>query len=124
MAVIPKSDEAFLRDKGFDFTLVGQNGETQLILRDWPFPSAYNPRLADILIVIPSGYPMAALDMFWTYPHVRLTNGGTPQACQHSETKADGRHWQRWSRHGNWRSGIDNLRSFITAMSLEIDKGI
>jgi hypothetical protein len=124
MALIPKADEEFLQEKQFDYELTQAGAEIHLVLRQYSFPPAYASVKADVLIVIPPAYPMAALDMFWTHPDVKLANGAWPQASENHETKSNGRNWQRWSRHIEWRSGVDTLRSFITAMVAEISKGI
>src|SRR5258707_10841081 len=117
MPLIPESDEQYLNDKQFDYQLAEAGPEIHLILRGWPFPEAYSVRTADVLIRIPPGYPMGQLDMFYTHPTIMRTNGTFPEACQQMETHGD-RTWQRWSRHHAWRSGIDNLRTFIAAMAI------
>ena len=123
MGLIPEPDKQYLKDKQFTYELTKVASEIHLVLRNWPFPEAYNPRVADVLIRIPPGYPMGQLDMFYTSPTIMKTNGAFPEACQQMENHSD-RTWQRWSRHHPWRSGIDNLRTFITAMTVEINKGI
>lgn len=125
MALIPERDEEYLKGKGFRYDLTQAGAETHLVMHDWPFPSAYNVRTADLLIRIPAGYPMTALDMFYTFPTIMLATGGYPAGSQQMENH-NGRTWQRWSRHhaSGWRPGVDDLRTFITAMVVEIQKGI
>jgi len=118
--LIPESDEEYLQEKGFEYELKSQDGAIHLILKNVAFSEAFNMRQADILIVIPAGYPNSNLDMFWTCPHVRLLNGDYPAACNYFENFHD-RNWQRWSRHGLWRGGVDNLRTFISSIKKEID---
>jgi hypothetical protein len=125
MSLIPQKDEDYLRERGFNYELKQVGNDICLILKNWPFPEAYNPRTADVLIVIPPSYPSNQLDMFWTIPDVKLAaNGNWPQASgEHGNY--DGKAWQRWSRHtSEWRAGVDNLRTFITAMTAEINRGI
>jgi len=124
MPIIPQSDEDYLKGRGFDYEIVPVAGEIHLTIRNWPFPPAYNPRSADLLIRIPATYPVNQLDMFWTIPDVKLQGGGWPQAADVHETHG-GKNWQRWSRHTQeWRVGIDNLRTFITSITVEINRGI
>lgn len=125
MPLIPQRDDEYLKSREFDFSLTQVGNEVHLVLRNWPFPDAYTPRAAEVLIRIPPSFPMAQIDMFWTIPDVKLAaNGAWPQAADVHETH-NGRVWQRWSRHTpEWRAGIDNLRTFITAMTAEIDRGI
>ncbi len=125
MPLIPQADEAYLKEKGFDYQLKQVGSDVHLTLNNWPFPEAYNPRSAELLSRIPAGYPLNQLDMFWTIPDIRFASSNAwPQAADVHETH-DGRNWQRWSRHTQeWRAGVDNLRTFITAVSSEINRGI
>lgn len=124
MPLIPQSDEDYLKDRAFDYQLRQVGSEVHLIIRNWPFPESYSPRAADILIRIMPGYPLNQLDMFWTSPDVRLANGAWPQAAEVHESY-EGRIWQRWSRHTQeWRAGVDNLRTFMTAVTMEINRGL
>jgi Prokaryotic E2 family E len=122
MALIPQDDVEFLTEKGYDYELAQVGNEIHLVIHRFPFPS-YVPKEADILIRILSGYPQTAVDMFYTIPDVRLASGAFPQNCdQHPAIGA--KTWQQWSRHLTWRSGIDNLRTFLAAVVAEINKGI
>jgi hypothetical protein len=84
-------------------------------------PAAYAPRLTDLLIRLPMGYPQANPDMFWTKPDVLLAQGGYPNRADYHDPTADG--WQRWSRHGGWRAGVDNLRTKLAAVKHELEAG-
>ncbi len=122
MALIPEDDTEFLTEKGFEYELVEVGKEVHLIIHHFPFPP-YVPQEADLLIRLLSGYPQTAVDMFYTIPDVKLPSGAFPQSCaQHPAF--GGRDWQQWSRHLAWRSGIDNLRTFIQAVTAEIQMGI
>lgn len=123
MPLIPETDQEYLDSKQFNYELSQYGPEIHLILKQWGFPPAYNPREGDVLIRILPGYPMTPLDMFWTYPDIRLANGSWPAASEVHENLG-GRNWQRWSRHTAWRPGIDDLRSFLTSVIAEINKGI
>src|SRR5690606_1280475 len=122
---ILKSDEQFLSKKRLDdYEITTEGSQTFLVIKNWQFPEAYTPRVADLMIILTPGYPMAALDMFWTSPDVKIAaTGGWPQACEHHKQYI-GRNWQRWSRHfKGWRSGIDDLKTFITSIEQEINRG-
>ena len=122
--MIPQQDEEYLKQKGIGYELRKEGAEVHLVLKGWPFPTDYTPRTADVLIRLLPGYPLTQIDMFWTCPDVMLTNGTWPLSSATHETHG-GRSWQRWSRHTpQWRSGVDNLRTFITAMTSEINRGI
>src|SRR3954468_24399328 len=115
--LLPEADRDFLSAAGYDHIIERVGAETHVIIKAFPLPR-FNPKTADLLIVIPNGYPNAKLDMWWTYPDVSLPNGGLPlKADVHQEfvhQQFGRRNWQRWSRHiadGKWRPGVDNLRT-------------
>lgn len=124
MALIPQEDEYYLKEKGFKYEIKSEDSEIHVILKDWPFPEGYTPRTATILIRLLAGYPLSAVDMFWTIPDIKLASSGAwPEASEHHEPHG-GQTWQRWSRHYVWRAGVDNLRTFITAVAAEINRGV
>jgi hypothetical protein len=61
--------------------------------------------------------------MFYTIPDLKLPSGAYPQSCDQHPSIGN-RPWQQWSRHLTWRSGTDNLRTFIAAVTAEVNKGI
>ncbi len=121
-AKLPERDIEFLQEKEFNYELIEFPGGLYLIIKDFPFPPAYSPRTAKTLIVLPVGYPDSGLDMIFTIPDVKLSDGHWPQSSEahviHNELT-----WQQWSRHYTWRPGIDNIRTFIIAMKQELEKG-
>jgi hypothetical protein len=123
--ILPEIDRDFLDEKGCAYDLAKCGGETHVVIHDFDFPEAYLPRKADLLIILPAGYPNSHPDMFWTHPDVRRTNGTWPAASEHHAVYGN-RNWQRWSRHyqGQWRAGIDNFRSYLAAVRHEIGKGL
>ena len=122
--LLPEIDREFLEEKGYDYQVIPWQNSLHLVIREYPLPGAYNPRVTNLLIHLLSGYPNASLDMFWTHPHVRLSNGPWPVASEQRAVQHDGQEWQRWSRHIEWRAVVDHLRSFLAAVRREIDKGI
>src|SRR4051812_48892405 len=95
-----EDDEDFLKAKGYSYEATAENSVVNLVIKNFPLPSAYEPNTVDLLIRLPAGYPQGNPDMFWTDPHVRRKNGVDPQAASVEETYL-GRRWQRWSRHWN-----------------------
>jgi hypothetical protein len=122
MALIPEEDIEFLDEKGFDYELIQVEGAVHLILHHFPF-QRYVPQEADMLIRLPAGYPQTAVDMFYTIPDLKLPSGVFPDRCD-QHPAFEGKSWQQWSRHSTWRVGIDSLRTFLSAVIKEIDKGI
>src|SRR5262245_863150 len=123
--LLPEFDREFLDEKGYYWEVIKEGGELHLIIRGWPIPNHYSPNVADLMIIVPAGYPNSKLDMFWTYPDVKLKNGSWPAQSQHHHAY-HGRSWQRWSRHFQqpWRPGIDSIRSYLATVRVELDKGI
>jgi hypothetical protein len=70
----------------------------------------------DILLQVPQGYPLSALDMFWVTPGLALADGRQPQNADQLETYA-GRTWQRFSWHyppgHRWNPASDGLLSHL-----------
>ena len=123
--LLPEEDVRFLREKDYGLNVVEEGGWLLAIFRGFELPEAYEPRSVDLLIRLPPGYPDVSPDMFWTRPVVRLRSGSMPQRAEHNETHG-GASWQRWSRHfarGNWRPGIDSLRTYMAALQRELARG-
>lgn len=82
-----------------------------LVIKNFPIPMGYTLEKADMMIIIPQGYPGAALDMFYFSPELKKTNGNTINALareDHFDIQ-----WQRWSRHYTWVPGQDSIISHI-----------
>jgi|HubBroStandDraft_1064217.scaffolds.fasta_scaffold142212_2 hypothetical protein len=120
---IPEPDRDFLSVCGYAVTVVSEGNNIHVILHAMKFPASYSVQEADVRMVLPSGYPNAAVDMFHTLPVIFLANGAQPVGGG-GRNVFDGETWQQWSRHIQWRTGIDDLRSFVRAIEKEIAKGI
>ena len=123
---LPETDRDYLESKQYDYLVAKIGDLVHVIISGFEFPEAYLPRKADLLLILPAGYPNSSPDMFWTHPDVKLASGAWPKAADVHQTYGD-RSWQRWSRHfngGSWRPGIDNIRTFLAAIGRELNKGI
>lgn len=115
MGFLPPDDRRYLTDKGLTFDEVEDGAQKGIILRSYPLPAGrFDAPAADILILLPAGYPDVPPDMFHTMPWVKLTpDGRYPRAADQPVTFA-GQLWQRWSRHNNeWRAGVDGIWTMI-----------
>lgn len=123
--ILPEKDVEYLQEKQYEFEVHQMGGEIHIIIHHFLFPTPYQPDRADMLIILPAGYPIANPDMFWTYPDVKLNGNQWPTNSDYHQD-FHGKSWQRWSRHltKGWRPGVDNLRNFVTSISREIGKGI
>ncbi len=112
---LPSRDRAYLAEKSIKYEEIGADGHKGVVLRSYPLPTGqFDASRADILILLPVGYPDTPPDMFHLIPWVRLIAGNTyPRAADQSVTFA-GQSWQRWSRHNTeWRPGVDGIWSML-----------
>jgi len=126
--LLPEPDVDFLIEKEFDCDVFGAPNETYLTFHNFDLGSAYEPRIVEMRIVVPTGYPQSNLDMFWTLPWVRVVKTGAyPDRADCTQSFQDGTtNWQRWSRHSPqaWRVGIDNLRTHYRSILTELARGV
>ena len=132
--LVPEDDDAFLKEKFPEASVYRVGNEVHVLLPAFPFPAAYAPRTADLLVRLPAGYPDSRPDMFWTRQDVKLASGAWPTNAQTPEVpgsgngaeRYEGKTWQRWSRHtddATWRAGTDGLRTFVRSIQRELDLG-
>ncbi len=121
---LPEDDEAFLRGKGYDWSLIPDGKGGLLVVKTHSVnPAKYDRAATDLMIRIPAQYNLAKLDMWYVDPPLRL-NGSNQFPNQAATFETHGaRTWQRFSRHlpdGVWRPGIDGLPMFFTFINAEL----
>jgi hypothetical protein len=115
-------DERYLEENGHRFSTHAQGAGLLLVLEEYQVPAGYEPHVVDLLIEIPSTYPDGKLDMWWVYPPVVFARTGTePVNTQVRQPFAafgpePDRQWQRFSRHPEWRVGVDDLRTYLGSL--------
>jgi len=112
---LPMRDREYLQDKVLTFEEIVDGGQRGVIIRKYSLPAGlFDAQHADILILIPAGYPDVPPDMFYVLPWVRLTAGNAfPKAADQPHAFA-GQSWQRWSRHNpESRPGIDGIWTML-----------
>jgi len=115
MAVLPINCRRYLTERNILFEEVEDGGQKAVILRGLSLPPGrFDALAADILILLPAGYPDSPPDMFYALPWLRLVPSNRyPNAADQSVTFS-GQAWQRWSRHNNaWRAGIDGIWTML-----------
>jgi hypothetical protein len=115
MTVLPLKCRRYLieRDMKFDEVVIG--GQKAVILRGVILPAGrFDSIVADILVLLPGGYPDSPPDMFYALPWLRLAaTRAHPRAADQPYSFA-GQNWQRWSRHNDaWRPGIDGIWTMV-----------
>jgi len=85
-----------------------------LVIPGHQLPDHWIPERADLLVVVPDGYPLSGLDMFYVNPEINLRSGKLPSGGEHHEVFLD-RQWQRFSWHyqKQWNPSRDSLLSHI-----------
>lgn len=115
LATLPPDDRAHLEARGIAYDVVTDGAEAALVLRAYPLPPGkFDHVQADILVLLPGGYPDAAVDMFHCDPWLRLAATGSHARAADVARAFVGRNWQRWSRHNTaWRAGIDGIHTVL-----------
>jgi hypothetical protein len=53
-----------------------------VIIPEFKIPPGWNQTTTTVKFVVPTGYPLSALDCFWASPDLRLASGNVPQSAQ------------------------------------------
>ena len=112
---LPEADERYLNSHGVVFETVSDGPHTGVIFKQLPLSAGkFNHAAADVLILLPPGYPDVAPDMFYCDPWLTLQSVGRYPSCADHPHAFQGRNWQRWSRHNTaWRPGVDGLHTML-----------
>lgn len=115
MGFLPPDDRTYLETKEINFEEHQDGAQKGIIIRKWPLPAGlYDSDIADVLILIPNGYPDVRPDMFHLIPWVKLKNGNKYPNKADRAVMFMSQKWQRWSRHCNeWRPGIDGIWTML-----------
>ena len=126
MSFLPVPDREYLASKEIVFQEIEENGRKGVILKDRPLPDGrFNTGKADVLILLPTGYPDVAPDMFYLLPWVKLIPSNAYPNKADQALEFAGQKWQRWSRHNNeWRPGIDGIWTMIKRIEDAIEKAV
>lgn len=95
-------------------------GKFGLIVDAFRVPAGYHEGETTLLLLVPSGYPGAPIDMFYLRPPLHKRKGGTIPAL--ADEAHFGTVWQRWSRHYEWKPGEDNVAKHIQYVGHELAK--
>lgn len=124
MPVLPLKCRRYLNERAIAFEEVESGGIKGVILRQFGLPPGrFDAAAADILVLLPAGYPDTPPDMFHASPWLRLmASDRYPNAADQPVAFAD-QNWQRWSRHNNeWRAGIDGIWTMVKRIETALEK--
>ncbi len=126
MKFLSSEDMEFLDNGDYKWKPFSENSKNGLVIRNYNLPEDYIPNKSDLMVLIPPGYPVSPIDMFYFSPGVRRKDGRSIEAL--AEENHFEKTWQRWSRHyqDQWRPGIDNVATHIiyvgNQLRFEIEK--
>lgn len=106
-----------------DATLSPQEKCRYLIIPGHQLPDHWVQNRTDLMVVIPDGYPLAGLDMFYVSPEINLRSGRVPGGSGHRELFLN-RQWQRFSWHYQkpWNPNRDSLLSHLRFCMVRLAK--
>lgn len=124
MSLLPPADVEYLNSKGIEFEEKQDGGHKGVILKERPLPAGrFDAKKADILILLPSGYPDVAPDMFYLLPWVKLVPANKYPNKADQPLEFGGHRWQRWSRHNkDWRPGVDGIWTMIKRVDTALER--
>ncbi len=103
-------DEKYLNDMEYRWETCVLNQSRWLVINDYLLPEGYNQTSVQLALLIPEGYPMSLLDMFYVFPPLKLSNGSEIPATQITAV-IDENTFQGWSRHRPWDPTTDTVIS-------------
>lgn len=101
--------------KQYPHALLHPAGSQHLVvIPDYTLPEHMMPDSGDLMIMVPDGYPLAGLDMFFLSPAVTLTDGRRPAGGE-GHVDILGRQWQQMSWHYQrpWNPNRDTLLTHL-----------
>jgi hypothetical protein len=113
--LIPQADRRYVDEHELSIEEVVEGQQKGIIIKGYALPAGrFDAEAADILILLPAGYPDAVPDMFFTDPWLKLKSTGAYPNRAATAFNFNGRRWQRWSRHNSaWRAGQDGIQTML-----------
>jgi hypothetical protein len=107
-------DEAYLNSLGYHWETVTEGAARWLLINNYQIPVGYTSRSVVLALLVPLTYPTAQIDMFYTYPALKLASG-RPIAATQPTANIRKLGFGGWSRHRAWNPAVDNV---ITQLAL------
>ncbi|POR41327.1 multiubiquitin domain-containing protein [Methylobacterium sp. V23] len=124
LLALPPRDANYLETRGIAHDVFEEGGSRGIILRGFTLPvGKFSVPAADILILLPPGYPDCSPDMFYCIPWLTFATTGTEPRATQVRQQFQGLTWQRWSRHNHeWRPGIDGLHTMVKRVERALEE--
>ncbi len=123
MSVLPMKCRRYLTERGIRFEEHEEGGQKAIIVKQLGLPPGrFDAPAADILILLPCGYPDSPPDMFYALPWLKLAASDRYPNGADVSFEFQGHNWQRWSRHNNeWRAGIDGIWTMLKRVGAALE---
>lgn len=123
MNVLPSRCRKYLIEGGIVFDEV-ESPQKAVILRGYTVPkNRFDADAADILILLPGGYPDVHPDMFYALPWLKLASCNRYPNAADQSLDFNGQSWQRWSRHNEqWRPGVDGIWTMLRRIDTALER--
>lgn len=113
-------DQEYLESLGLQWeTVLDPENTRRVVIHGFPVPDGYNVDTVSVFFYLPPNYPDVQIDMAYFLPHLSRKDGKPIGAL--ANVAADGKTWQRWSRHrktsNQWSIGEDNLSTHVALVS-------
>lgn len=123
---LSEADRCFLEASGWMWETITDAAARWVVVHHHAVPNGYNHERVALASLLPSGYPDAAIDMFYVKPALARRDGKPINAL--SSHTICGEPWQRWSRHRTprnpWRPGEDDLSTHILLVQALLEREI
>lgn len=121
------ADDAYLNQLGSRWETVIDAGRRWLLIHHYRVPPGYTAGETLLALEIPSTYPGAQIDMFYTYPPLAL-GAGRPIDCTHIPASIGGVAFNGWSRHRGpgspWNPLLDNVSTHLALVESALLKEV
>lgn len=120
---LPSKCRKYLEDRGIAYDEVEEGAQKGLVLRAFSLPAGrFSAQTADILILLPAGYPDNPPDMFYAIPWLQLAGTNRYPVKADQPVTFNQQRWQRWSRHNNeWRRGVDGIWTMLKRVETALE---
>ena len=124
MSVLPMKCRRYLVKRGVPFEEHEEGDQKAVIFKAFALPTGrFDAPSADILVLLPSGYPDTPSDMFYVTPWLKLSSSNSYPNRADQSFEFGRRNWQRWSRHNNeWRTGVDGIWTMIKRIETALEQ--
>lgn len=121
------ADEEYLDGLGLRWETIIDNNRRWLLIRNYPVPAGYTANTTLLALDIPTPYPRAEIDMFYTRPPLALSSG---RAIDRTQIAAviERMDFNGWSRHRGagspWNPATDNVATHLALVESALLKEI